>query len=42
MRELVKKSKLPTLILDVSDNNIENATDKIAGWLTETGGLWAK
>ncbi len=42
MRELVNKSFLPKLELDVSDNSISNAADKIADWLKETGGLYAK
>jgi len=41
-RKLVKQSSLPSLIVDVSDNNIQSATDKIALWMRETGGLWAK
>lgn len=42
MRELVNDSILPILELDVSDNNISNAADKIAVWLKESGGLYAK
>ncbi len=42
MRELVNDSILPKLELDVSDNSISNAADKIAVWLKETGGLFAK
>ena len=41
MRRLVKESILPTLILDVSDNNIDMATEQIADWMEVTGGLWA-
>lgn len=41
MRKLVMESILPTLELDISDNNISHATDKIADWLEQTGGLWA-
>lgn len=37
-----QQSTLPKLILDVSDNNIENAVMKIADWLEHNGGLWAK
>jgi hypothetical protein len=41
MRKLVSQSVLPTLEVDVSDNNVPRAADRIADWLTETGGLWA-
>jgi len=40
MRILVKKSALPSLEVDISDNDITRATATIAGWLKETGGLW--
>lgn len=42
MRRLVGESKLPTLELDISDNDVVGAADKIADWMTETGGLWAR
>jgi len=42
MRELVANSMLPTLELDISDSDIPHACDKIADWMSETGGLWAK
>ncbi|HEX9654480.1 MAG TPA: hypothetical protein VGA99_12280 [bacterium] len=41
MRKLITRSILPTLELDVSDNDVKKAADKIADWLEETGGLWA-
>ena len=41
MRQLVGESTLPTLTLDISDNDIIGVTDKIADWLETTGGLWA-
>ncbi len=41
-RHVVRESALPTFEVDVSDNNIARATNRIADWLTETGGLWAK
>lgn len=41
-RRLVGESMLPTLELDVSDSDVARAADRIADWLTETGGLWAK
>ncbi len=37
-----RKSLLPCLELDVSDNSIANAAGRIADWLEETGGLYAK
>jgi hypothetical protein len=40
MRELVAGSNLPSLEIDVSDNNVPAATDAIAEWLEESGGLW--
>lgn len=42
MKQLVNESILPVLELDVSDNNIPNAVEKIADWLGQTGGLYAK
>jgi thymidylate kinase len=42
IRRLVSESILPTLELDISDNDVARATDRIADWMTETGGLWAK
>ena len=41
MAELVATSKLPTLTLDISDNDIDRATEAIADYLEATGGLWA-
>jgi hypothetical protein len=38
---LVGESILPTLELDISDNDVARAADHIADWMTETGGLWA-
>ena len=40
MRRLVKESSLPTLELDISDNNIPAAVEKIADWMEESGGLY--
>lgn len=39
-RRLADESRLPSLEVDVSDNNIARATGSIADWLEETGGLW--
>jgi hypothetical protein len=41
-RNLISHSILPSLELDISDNNINRAVNNIADWLEETGGLWAK
>ena len=41
MRRLVGESILPKLELDISDSNVTRAVDRIADWMTETGGLWA-
>jgi hypothetical protein len=41
-RDAIHRSILPTLELDVSDNNITNAVEKIADWMESSGGLWAK
>ncbi len=41
LRELVAASKLPTLHLDLSDDDVPRAADAIADWLEATGGLYA-
>jgi hypothetical protein len=41
LRGLAAASSLPVLEVDMSDGDLERACDTIAGWLTETGGLWA-
>ncbi len=40
MRELIAKSMLPSLRLDISDNNIPAAVERIADWLEFSGGLY--
>jgi hypothetical protein len=40
-RELIEKSALQVLEVDLSDNDISRAVDEIADWLEKTGGLWA-
>jgi hypothetical protein len=42
MRRLVDQSILPVLELDISDSDVAGAADRIANWMAETGGLWAK
>lgn len=37
---LVSESNLPTLRLDISDNDVPCAVERIADWLEETGGLY--
>ncbi len=40
MRRLAAESILPKLELDISDNDIARAADRVADWMTETGGLY--
>jgi hypothetical protein len=40
MRELTAKSMLPSLTLDISDNNIPAAVAWVADWLEQSGGLY--
>jgi len=40
LRKLIGASTLPTLTLDISDNNVPNAVEKIADWMEQTGGLY--
>jgi len=40
MKDLVARSILPVLHLDISDSNVTRAADAVAGWLSETGGLY--
>jgi hypothetical protein len=40
MRRLAGESLLPKFELDISDNNLEAAVNKIADWMESTGGLW--
>lgn len=40
MRRLVGESRLPKGELDIADDDVARATDQIADWMTETGGLW--
>lgn len=40
MRELVAKSILPKIEIDITDNDVPRATDQIATWMHKTGGLW--
>lgn len=40
LKRLVNESILPSLTLDISDNNIPVAVEKIADWMEHTGGLY--
>jgi hypothetical protein len=40
MHRLVGESRLPVLNLDISDNNVPAAVERIANWMESTGGLW--
>jgi hypothetical protein len=40
MRELIAKSMLPSLTLDISNNNIPAAVERIADWLEQSDGLY--
>ena len=42
MRELVSQSILPTLELDISDNDVNATADRAADWMESTNGLWSK
>lgn len=39
LRELVARSTLPWLELDISDDDVGGAADRVADWLAATGGL---
>jgi len=40
MRRLMGESSLPWLNIDISDNNVQAAVERIANWMESTGGLW--
>jgi hypothetical protein len=40
MCKLVGASRLPSFTVDISDNSVPNAVEKIADWLEQTGGLY--
>lgn len=40
-RAALAKSRLPRLELDMTDNNVPAAADRVADWLEATGGLYA-
>jgi len=38
--ELIAKSMLPSLTLDISDNNVQGSVERVADWLEQSGGLY--
>ena len=40
LRELAAQSRLPRLELDVSDDDVDAAADRVADWLEATGGIF--
>ncbi len=40
LRKLIGASTLPVLTLDISDNDVAGAVERIADWLEQTGGLY--
>jgi hypothetical protein len=40
LERLVGESSLPTFRLDITDNDVERAADRIVEWMAGTGGLW--
>ena len=40
MKRFVEASNLTTLQLDISDDNVTGAVDRIADWMEQTGGLY--
>ncbi len=40
MRALIAKSMLPSLTLDISDNNVPAAVEQVADWLEASSGLY--
>lgn len=42
LRRLAVESILPVLELDLSDGDLDSACERVADWLTETGGLWPR
>ena len=40
LRRLVSESILPTLEVDISNNDVKGAVEQIADWMESTGGLW--
>jgi hypothetical protein len=41
MRRVAARSRLPVLEIDVSDDDVAGAANRVADWLEATGGLTA-
>lgn len=42
LRRLAAESRLPRLELDVSDDDVAGAAERVVDWMASTGGLWAE
>lgn len=42
LRRLASESVLPFLELDTSDDDMDAACERVADWMSETGGLWPR
>ena len=42
MRELIAKSLLPSLTLDISDNDVPGAVERVADWPAQSDGLYMR
>jgi hypothetical protein len=42
LREICGRSRLPLLEIDVSDDDVDRATERITDWMESTGGLWGR
>lgn len=42
LQKLASQSRLPVLTLDISDDDVESACNRVADWMEQTGGLWAR
>lgn len=42
MRQLIEDSRLHTFTVDISDNDVPKAVERIANWLEASGGLYMK
>lgn len=40
LERLITETRLPVFRLDVSDDNVEAAADRVAAWMASTGGLY--
>jgi hypothetical protein len=42
LRAICSRSRLPLLELDVSDDDVAAAVERVADWMESTGGLWGR